>query len=173
MVITVCAQCGSRMRPEETWCSLCLAPVEGAAPEREAGAAPEPEVDAGPEPADAPEPPPVFEAEELALPDHELAEEAGAVELPEDWEDGVVATGPRQRVERRAQAMASADRLIAQLAVSESATLRATRLGRLQGEVARRTGLAPSAASMLIGAVGGLSLFLGLVLALTVLGLLL
>ena len=152
----VCAECGSRLRPEDAWCSLCLTPVASAG-----------------QPA-APGPPAVVaEAvvdEEVGA--DEVVDEEPEERLPEGWEDGVVVTGPRRGTEQRALALASADRLIAELAASERTTSRHLRLGRLQYEVAERTGLAPQGAGMLIGVAGGCALLLVLVLALTVLGML-
>lgn len=154
---TVCAQCGSRLRPEDAWCSLCFAP--------RAGAGPSPGV-----PREAPPEVPPKVSREVP---REPAPESDDAALPEGWEDGVVLTNPRPAAGNRSEALASADRLIAQLAVSERAAQRGSRLGRLQSEVAARTGLAPGGAGAVIGAAGGVALLLGLIVVLTVLGLLL
>jgi hypothetical protein len=74
---------------------------------------------------------------------------------------------------RRAEAVAAADRLITQLAISESADRRTSRLGRFQAGVAERSGLTPGGAGALIAVAGGVALLLGLIVVLTVLGLLL
>jgi hypothetical protein len=188
VVTTVCAQCGSRLRPEDSWCSLCLAlagPLEPAEPAESAVLA-EPSEPAEPEPSEpapstgsvrppaprSPGVPPDREPPVAAA--AEAPEEAGpGFELPSDWEDGVVVTGARQKVERRAQALASADQLIAELVASENATRRATRFGALQYDVAERTGLTPSRAALAMGVAGGVTLLLALMVVLTLLGLLL
>jgi hypothetical protein len=152
-----CRACGSRLRPTDTWCSLChtsVAPVGG-----EAGSG------AGPEPAGPLDPglPSAFSgpstptgadrADPVAAADP--ADPADPVATP-DSADPVAAADP----------VVAADRLLAELAAAEAERARESGVGALQRKLGLRGGL-------LIAVAGGAALLIVGILGLTLLGMLL
>jgi hypothetical protein len=149
--VTRCPACGSRLRPEETWCSLChhnlLAVPETAAPlpvteaavteAAGTGAAGTGAAGAGAAP-DGPEP------ERLSL-----------------VKSGSASAGPSTAV------LSAADRLIAQLAAAEAERARTSGLGALHSRLGSRSG------GVILAVVGGVVLLMAGVLGLSLLGLLL
>jgi hypothetical protein len=146
---TRCPACGSRLRPEETWCSLChhnLLAVPGtAAPllvtEAAAGTAGTAGTGVAGAAGAAPDGP---EPERLSL-----------------VKSGSASAGPSTAV------VSAADRLIAQLAAAEAERARTSGLGALHSRLGSRSG------GVILAVVGGVVLLVAGVLGLSLLGLLL
>jgi hypothetical protein len=143
---TRCQSCGSRLRPEETWCSLCHTPVATAKDESQWAPLIPPE-----EPVRAPVP---RDGNPL-----EAASAAAAAYIAARG-----AHTPRREAD--ADVAATAARLLSELAASEADRSRETRFAQLQD----RIGVSGKGGAVLIAAGGGvLFLVVGLV-GLTVLG---
>jgi hypothetical protein len=149
---TRCPACGSRLRPEETWCSLChhnLLAVPGTAaplPVTEAAAGTAgPAGTAGTGVAGA----------AGAAPDGPEPERLSLVK------SGSASAGPSTAV------VSAADRLIAQLAAAEAERARTSGLGALHSRLGSRSG------GVILAVVGGVVLLGAGVLGLSLLGLLL
>jgi hypothetical protein len=141
-----CTKCGSRVRPEQTWCSLCHTSVSApSADESKWGSVAALVDELGDTLADEPPPPPFSAASTSA--------------------EDVTA----DRSTARAQAVLSADRLLIQLAAAEAGRSRESRLSALQ----EKLGTGGRSTAVLIAGIGGALLLAITVLGLTLLGLLL
>lgn len=142
-----CRNCGARLRPEATWCSLCHTTVAGV---------PEAGRWAPLLPADRP----------LADAVSELRREPSATE-----------TAPMQATPEPRPAdpelEAAAERLLAELAQDEARRDRQTRLAAFRQWFERLTGLTGAGRELVLAVSGGVVLLAGLILGLTLLGLLL
>ena len=132
-----CPACGSRIRPEESWCSLCHHSLLAA------------------EPAAAQ---PGFLEPESHQPESQQPESQQQVSLKKRDPAVQSATDP--------SVIATADRLIAELAAAEAARARESGLAGMQGRFGGRNG------GVILAVVGGVLLLVIGILGLTLLGLL-
>ncbi len=151
-----CHSCGSRLRPEETWCSLCHQRVLAATPI---------EPDAGPaELAKSGEIGPFKEGTQASQP---LVDRVGELLVDRVGEGLVDRVGEATVNGRKARSSDEADRLIAKLAAAEADRHRDSRLAALHGRFGTARG------GVMLAGIGGVILLVIAVIGMTVLGLLL
>jgi hypothetical protein len=150
-----CTKCGSRVRPEQTWCSLCHTSISAPG---DWGSVTELVGELGDALAD--EPSPVSAA----------ASDAATADEGVRADEAVAADQSAAQVEAaQAEAALTADRLLVELAAAESGRTRESRLSALQGKL----GLGGRSTAILIAGAGGVLLLTVMFLGLTLLGLLL
>jgi hypothetical protein len=168
-----CTKCGSRVRPEENWCSLChtsiAAPGKG---ESEWGSIAALVDELGDIPADEPQPPPDSAAEPESAADDSATDASGDDSATDASGDDSATDDEDANLDRsaaRAEAALAADRLLTELAAAEARRKRESGLNALQDKL----GVGGRSTAVLIAAVGGALLLILTILGMTLLGLLL
>ncbi len=147
-----CVSCGSRLRPDDAWCSLCHTPV--ATESVPAQWAPPVTADPAPDNDTTPADDPVEQ------------DDLGPDGLGKDDEDDVAPGGLRP--DPGPEVSAAADQMIAELAAMEARRERESGVGLLRQ---RFSGLSPRAAALVLAAGVGVGLLVVIILGLTVVGL--
>jgi hypothetical protein len=146
-----CTSCGARLRPEESWCSLCHASVPEA-------------------PVLAEWAPPVEESIIRGAADQGVADLGESGEGESGQRAVVVGGEGAATAESDAEIAAAADQLLAELKRAEALLARESGLGKLRDLLGERS---PRATAVLLAGAGGVGLLILTILGLTLIGLVL
>jgi hypothetical protein len=165
-----CPKCDARVRPGQTWCSLCHTDLSAASEEASTPAVVD---ELGDGPADTPQPADTADPSdaEPSNADPSTAEPATAATSNAETSNADPADEELtpERSAALAEAALAADRMLVELAAAEADRARESGVHALQG----RLGTGGRSTAMLIAGVGGALLLAVIVLGLTLLGLLL